>query len=79
MSCRKLLWLVTIAVASWGLNLLLALRYPLGPSLENPWASMVEPTGLKCRLAHRDLSWPYPALPVNASFAGSSQEENSAP
>jgi hypothetical protein len=48
MNYRKRLWLGMVGAASLGLYLLLALRYPLGPSLGNPrasWASMVEPTG----------------------------------
>jgi len=49
MSHKKLFWPSIIAAASLGLYLLLTLRYPLEPSLDNPrasWVSMVEPTGL---------------------------------
>jgi hypothetical protein len=49
MKSGKLSRLGGIALASLALYLLLALRYPLGPSLADPranWASMVEPTGL---------------------------------
>ncbi|HEU0296231.1 MAG TPA: hypothetical protein VFR47_26075 [Anaerolineales bacterium] len=49
MSSKRLIWLSIVAATSLGLYLLLALRYPLGPSLDNPrasWSSMVEPTGL---------------------------------
>jgi hypothetical protein len=45
----KLFWLGGAALASAGLYLLLALRYPLGPSLIIPrasWVSLVKPTGL---------------------------------
>jgi hypothetical protein len=45
---KKPFWLSTAAATSLGLYLLLALRYPLDASLDNPrasWASMVEPTG----------------------------------
>jgi hypothetical protein len=47
-SSEKLLWLGAASVASIGLYTLLALRYPLGPSLADPrasWASMVGATG----------------------------------
>ncbi|MEW5868525.1 MAG: glycosyltransferase 87 family protein [Chloroflexota bacterium] len=40
-------WLAATAAASLGLYLCLAVRYPLGPSLEDPrasWASQVDPT-----------------------------------
>ena len=46
---RKLFWLSGIGLGSVGLYLLLAWRYPLGPSLADPrasWASLVAPTGL---------------------------------
>lgn len=49
MNPKKLFWLSAAGLASFGLYLLLVLRYPLGPSLDNPrasWASMVEPTWL---------------------------------
>jgi hypothetical protein len=53
MNSRKLFWLGAVELASFGLYLLLALRYPLGPSLANPrasWASMVVPTGINATL-----------------------------
>ncbi|RPJ20904.1 MAG: hypothetical protein EHM33_27415, partial [Chloroflexi bacterium] len=48
MTSRSVSRLVIVAAVSLGLYILLALRYPLGPSLTNPrasWASMVEATG----------------------------------
>lgn len=42
-------WLSVVALASLGLYLCLALRYPLGPSLADPrasWATLVEPSVL---------------------------------
>lgn len=53
MNSKKLFWLGAIALASLGLYLLLALRYPIGPSLADPrasWVSMVEPTRLNAAL-----------------------------
>jgi hypothetical protein len=53
MNSRKLFWLGLAVAATFGLYLLLALRYPLGSSLENPrasWASMVAPTGMNAIL-----------------------------
>jgi hypothetical protein len=47
MNTRKVFWLGIVLLASFGFYLLLAWRYPLAPSLENPrgsWASMVDPT-----------------------------------
>jgi hypothetical protein len=47
MNHRKLIWLGMCSLASLGLYLLLAWRYPLRPSLEDPrasWASLVDPT-----------------------------------
>jgi len=47
MKHRKLIRLSIYSLASLGLYILLAWRYPLMPSLENPrasWASMVDPT-----------------------------------
>ena len=47
MKPEKLLKLGGVTFASFGLYLLLAIQYPLGPSLDDPranWASMVEPT-----------------------------------
>jgi len=49
MTSRSVSRLVIVAAVSLGLYILLALRYPLGPSLTNPrasWASMVEATGV---------------------------------
>ncbi len=49
MNSKKLFWLGVVALASLGLYSLLALRYPLGPSLADPrasWASLVAATGL---------------------------------
>jgi hypothetical protein len=48
MNSRKLIWLGAVELASLGLYLLLAWRYPLSPSLENPrasWTSIVQPSG----------------------------------
>ncbi len=48
MNDKKLLWLGIVGTASLGLYLLMALRYPLGPSLNDPrasWASLVKPIG----------------------------------
>jgi hypothetical protein len=48
MNSRKLIWLGVVELASFGLYLLLAWRYPLSPSLANPrasWTSLVQPTG----------------------------------
>ena len=45
MNARKLLQLSAIFLASWGLYLVLALRYPLGTSLADPRASWVNITG----------------------------------
>jgi hypothetical protein len=50
---RKLLRLSAIALATLGLYVLLAWRYPLGPSLTNArasWTSIVEPTWLNLAL-----------------------------
>jgi hypothetical protein len=47
MNHRKLFWLGACSLISLGLYFLLAWRYPIMPSLENPrasWASMVDPT-----------------------------------
>ena len=47
MKLKKIIWLGIYFLASVGLYLLLAWRYPIMPSLENPrasWATIVEPT-----------------------------------
>jgi Gpi18-like mannosyltransferase len=47
MNSRKAFWFGLVLPLSLGLYLILARRYPISPSLENPrasWASMVEPT-----------------------------------
>jgi hypothetical protein len=70
---KKLFCLGMVGAASLGFYLLLALRYPLGASLENPrasWASMVEPTGLNA-LGHIAIYLPwlaFAALTSNVSI-----------
>lgn len=49
MGDKRSRWLWILTAANLGLYVLLALRYPLAPSLEQPrasWASLVAPTGL---------------------------------
>ncbi len=50
---KKWVWLCAVAIATLGLYLCLAVRYPISPSLVDPrasWASLVTPNGLNLTL-----------------------------